>query len=312
MLAALLHPVGRLDWTSWSIHWSTVIGIAALAALYGWAWRTAGRLAAGGTREGGRETRNALRVTTEAVDSSSAPEGWLRPPSRIPRPALFASGLVVLFASLNGPLHDLSDEYLFSAHMVQHLLLTMLVPPLLIAGTPAELLRPALRVKGVLAIAQRLTTATTTFVIFSLTLTAWHLPPLYNLAMAHHPAHIVQHICFLVASTLMWWPLLSPLPELPRLSYPKQMLYTVLLTLPMTVISIFITYAEHILYPAYQSAPRIWGLSPLEDQRLGGLIMWIPGGLIFIGVLTVIFFRWAAASRDDTALTIAPGEPAKG
>jgi putative membrane protein len=305
MLAALLHPVGRLDWTSWSIHWSTVAGIAALGGLYWWRLRVA--------RGAWRVARERSSDTRADVLFPSARERRQRAryAPRATRYALFLSGLLVLFASLNGPLHDLSDEYLFSAHMVQHLLLTMAVPPLLIAGTPAQVLRPALRVKAVRAISQRLTAAPTTFVIFSVTLTAWHLPPLYNLAMAHHPVHIAQHICFLVASTLMWWPLMSPLPELPRLSYPKQMLYTLLLTLPMTVISIFITYAEHILYPAYQSAPRIWGLSPLEDQRLGGLIMWIPGGLIFIGVLSVIFFRWAAASRDDATLTIAPGEPAK-
>ena len=306
MLAALLHPVGRLDWTSWSIHWSTVIGIAALGGLYWWGLRAARR----GTRDAGRERAEELRdsYSVEPLASSSLS----RPASRVPRPALFATGLLILFASLNGPLHDLSDEYLFSAHMVQHLLLTMVVPPLLIAGTPAELLRPALRFTAVRVVAERLTTAPITFAIFSLALVAWHLPPLYNLAMALRPVHIAQHLSFLVASTLMWWPLMSSVPELPRLPYASQMLYTFLLTLPMTVISIFITYAEHILYPAYQWAPRIWGLSPLEDQRLGGLIMWIPGGLIFLGVLSVIFFRWSAASRDDAALTIVPGEPAKG
>ena len=92
---------------------------------------------------------------------------------------------------------------------------------------------------------------------------------------------------------------MSPLPELPRLSYPKQMLYTFLLTLPMATVSIAITYAERVLYPAYAAAPRLLPLSPLEDQRLGGLIMWIPGGLIFLAVLTIVFFKWAAAESDE-------------
>jgi putative membrane protein len=265
-LLSLLHPLDQIDWIRWSIHPSTVIGILALAALYVWRCRVERRRPTAGQR------------------------------------AAFVAGLLVLFASLNGPLHDLSDGYLFSAHMVQHLVLTMLVTPLLIAGTPGWMLRPALRSPTVLAVARRLTTPAACFLIFNGVLIAWHLPPLYNAAMAHHGVHIVQHLCFLVASTFMWWPLMSPVPELPRISYPKQMLYTFLLTIPMSTVSIAITYSNTVLYPAYAVAPRILPLSPLEDQRLGGLIMWIPGGFIFLAVLTVVFFRWAAANSDEAAL----------
>ncbi len=267
---AALHPLQRLDWLHWTIHPSTVLGIAALAGLYGWRVRAA--RGAGGASPGAGQA------------------------------LAFAGGLIALFASLNGPLHDLSDSYLFSAHMVQHLVLTMLVTPLLLAGTPGWMLRPLLRIPVVARIARRVTSPVACFSIFSVVLTAWHLPPLYNFAMAHHSVHIVQHLCFLVASTLMWWPLMSPLPELPRAPYPQQMLYTFLLTLPMSLVSIAITYAGSVIYPAYASAPRISGLSPLEDQQLGGLIMWIPGGLVFLGVLTVVFFRWVAAEEEEAVL----------
>jgi putative membrane protein len=274
LTVTLLHPTVGFSWTDFSVHPSTVVGIAALGALY--AWRTRAARGTGG-----------------------APEAHPRPSAA--QKLAFASGLAVLFLTLNGPIHDLSDSYLFSAHMVQHLLLTMLVTPLLIAGTPGWMLRPALRYPVVAAVARRITTGPAAFVIFNLTLVAWHLPPLYNAALLHHPVHIVQHLCFLVASTLMWWPLMSPLPELPRLSYPQQMLYAFLMTLPMTAVSILITYADTPLYPFYASAPRLWGLSPHDDQLLGGLIMWIPGGLIFLGVLTVVFFKWAASGEDDVA-----------
>jgi putative membrane protein len=202
-----------------------------------------------------------------------------------------------MFFTLNGPLHDLSDEYLFSAHMVQHLVLTMVVTPLLIGGTPGWMLRPALRSRIVAAIAQRITTGPAAFAIFNVTIVAWHLPPLYNYALYHHPVHIVQHLCFLVASTIMWWPIMSPMPELPRLSYPKQMLYICLMTLPMTAVAMIITYSSSLLYPFYGGAPRVFDLSPLQDQRLGGLIMWIPGGFIFIAVLSVVFFKWVGAQE---------------
>ena len=97
---------------------------------------------------------------------------------------------------------------------------------------------------------------------------------------------------FLAASVLMWWPVLSPLPELPRLSYPGQMLYLFLLSIPMAIVSVYISYADTILYPMYASAPRIWGISPMNDQMIGGLIMWIPGGLFFYTIISIVFFRW--------------------
>src|SRR6185312_7707097 len=207
---------------------------------------------------------------------------------------LFLSGLLVMFLSLNGPLHDLSDYYLFSAHMVQHLLITLVVPPLLILGTPGWMLRPALKTPWVNAVAHRVTGARTAFLVFSVVLAAWHLPPLYNLSMADHNIHIAEHLMFMVSATLMWWPLTSQLPELPRLAYPGQMLYCFLMTIPMSIISIYIAMADHLLYPAYAAAPRVWGITPMQDQLIGGLVMWIPGGIFFYGVMTVVFFKWAA------------------
>jgi putative membrane protein len=231
-----------------------------------------------------------------------------RAPSTAQRASFYAS-LAVLFLSLNGPLHDLSDAYLFSAHMVQHLVLTLVVPPLMLAGLTGDVLRPLLRPRWLRAVAGRVTRATWCFATFNVVLAAWHLPPLYNLALAHHPVHIAQHLTFLAASVLMWWPLMSPLRELPRLSYPGQMLYCFLMVIPMSIVSIYITMADRVLYPSYAVAPRVLGISPMEDQHYGGLIMWIPGGLFFYGVMTVVFFKWAArggADRSDEASAAQP------
>jgi len=274
MMVSLLHPTATFSWSSFSVHPSTVIGIAALGALYAW------RARAGEVDP----------VPQDGATPARAPD-----PARRPTPGqvlAFVLGLAALFFSLNGPLHDLSDDYLFSAHMVQHLALTMVVTPLLIAGTPGWMLRPALRSRAVAAVARAITTGPAAFAIFNVTIIVWHLPPLYNYALEHHPLHIVMHLCFLVASTIMWWPVMSTMPELPRLSYPKQMLYLFLMSLPMTAVAMVITYSSTVLFPFYAGAPRVWALSPLQDQRLGGLIMWIPGGFVFIGVLSVAFFRW--------------------
>ncbi|MGH7634105.1 MAG: cytochrome c oxidase assembly protein [Gemmatimonadaceae bacterium] len=272
-MATWLHPATTFSWSSFSVHPSTVIGIAALGALYAWRAR-AGEVDP--VPHSGRPPR--------------APDASRRPTPG--QTVAFVAGLAVLFFSLNGPLHDLSDDYLFSAHMVQHLVLTMVVTPLLLAGTPGWMLRPALRSRVVAAIARRITKGPAAFAIFNVTIVVWHLPPLYNYALENHPVHIVMHLCFLVASTIMWWPVMSPMPELPRLSYPMQMLYLFLMSLPMTAVAMIITYSNTLLFPLYAGAPRVWPLSPLQDQRLGGLIMWIPGGFVFIGVLSVAFYRW--------------------
>src|SRR5687767_8124626 len=274
MLAAV-HPVAQVGWTSWTIHWSTVVGLAALGAVYSLAARHVQRRA----RASGSEV----------------------PILRASQRVSFFSGLVVIFASLNGPLHDLSDYYLFSAHMVQHLVLSLAMPPLLLAGTPGWLVRPLVEHRVIGSIARAITRPIRCFIIFNVVIAAWHLPPLYNTAMAHHPVHIVQHLTLMAASVLMWWPFLSPLPELPRLAYPGQMLYCFLMVIPMSIVAIYIAMADHVLYPAYSVAPRVWDISPLSDQQIGGLIMWVPGGLLFYVVMTVVFFKWAGRDNDSTA-----------
>ncbi|MEO8194550.1 MAG: cytochrome c oxidase assembly protein [Gemmatimonadales bacterium] len=276
MVFALLHPFTQFSWLKWSIHPSTVVGLAALAGLYLWRAR-------------------------DASVENPVP-GW--------RKLCFFSALFVIFASLNGPIHDLSDNYLFSGHMVQHLLLTMLMPPLLITGVPGWMIRPLLRNRVIGAIARRVTKPITCFVIFNLVIAIWHLPLFYNAAMENHDIHIVEHLMFMSAAVLMWWPLTSQLPELPRLAYPGQMLYCFLMTLPMTVIAVYITMADEVLYPFYSSAPRIMALSPMDDQLLGGLIMWVPGGMLFLLIMTVVFFRWAAGGEDHAAAAQVDWKPA--
>lgn len=274
---SLLHPVAQLSWTSFTVHPSTVIGIAALGTAY--AWRV-------------RRGPSASDLGSEATHDVGPTTG---------QRASFVTSLLLLFLTLNGPLHDLSDTFLFSAHMVQHLIMTLIVPPLMILGTPGWMLRPVLRSAGMLRLAKALTSTGACFAIFNVVLSFWHLPPIYNLALAYHPVHIVQHLMFLVAAVFMWWPLTSMLPELPRASYPGQMLYCFLMSIPMSVIAIYIVMADSALYPAYASAPRVWGISPMMDQQSGGLIMWIPSGIFFYSVMTVVFFKWVGRGEDDQA-----------
>jgi putative membrane protein len=212
----------------------------------------------------------------------------------------FMAGLLVLFVALTGPIHDLSDSYLFSAHMIQHMLLIFAMPPLILHGTPGWMLRRLVRDPRVARFARQVARPAATFVIFNIVLVAWHLPPLYNVAMDHHPIHILEHLMIMAASVILWWPVLSPLDDVPRAPYPVQLLYLFVAGLPMVMVAIFIAMAQDLLYPFYARAPRIWEpLTAQTDQHLGGLIMWIPGGLIFLTAISVVFFRWQAAGGDD-------------
>jgi len=255
-------PTGPYEW-GWSLHPSVLIGTGLLGALYFW---------------GIGPLRRRL---------------GLGPPPATWQVASFSGGLLVLLFSLNGPMHDLSDYYLFSAHMVQHLLLTLLLPPLLIAGTPGWLLRPLLQRPAVRAVARVLTKPVVAALLYSATIAVWHLTPFYELMMRNHDVHIATHLMFIVAATILWWPVMSPAPELPRLPYGMGMLYLFLVGIPMQFVAAMITLSDQVLYPWYSVAPRTWGLTPLEDQQLGGLLMWVPGNLWMFLAIGVLFFMWA-------------------
>lgn len=215
------------------------------------------------------------------------------PPAAPWQVASFFGALLVLLLSLNGPVHDLSDYYLFSVHMVQHLVLTLLFPPLLLLGTPGWLLEPLLRPPAVRRAARVLTHPLAAAAIYSLTIAVWHLPPFYDLMMRDHNVHIATHLMFMATATLMWWPVASPTPLLPRLPPGLGMLYLFLVGIPMQLVAALITLGNRLLYPWYAAAPRTWGLSPVDDQQLGGLIMWVPGSLWMFLAIGVVFFRWA-------------------
>ncbi|MFN2432139.1 MAG: cytochrome c oxidase assembly protein [Gemmatimonadota bacterium] len=216
-------------------------------------------------------------------------------------PLTFLAGLAVLFLALQGPLHDLSDRYLFSAHMVQHLVLTLAVPPLLLAGVPPWLAQAALRVGAMRRAVRALTRPLVAFALYNVVFTFWHVPAFYDLMMRHHDVHIAMHLSILATAVVLWWPVAAPVAEPGRLGYGPQILYLFLLGIPMMALAAIITLAEGRLYPWYGPAPRLWGLTPLQDEQLGGLIMWVPGSMALWAAITVVFFRWSAQKEDRTS-----------
>jgi len=207
------------------------------------------------------------------------------------QPWYFAAGLAALFVALLSPIDTLSNV-LFLMHMTQHILLVMVAAPLILLGIPAPFLAPLIqnvRLKSILA---WLTHPFVAFTLYNVTLVAWHVPALYEAALQDEFLHDLEHALFFYTALLSWWPLLSPLRELPPLSYPAQMLYIFLIAIPAGILSAVLVFSEQVLYPTYAAAPRLWDLSALADQQAGALVMMIPGKAIYLVALTVVFFIW--------------------
>ncbi len=211
----------------------------------------------------------------------------------------FLLGVFVLFVALQSPLDTLGDRSLLSAHMIQHLLLVLVAPPLLLAGTPAWVVRPIATAPLLGTVARRLTRGPLAFAIYNGVFALWHLPALFDLTLRNEGVHIAEHLVFIATGVLAWWPVISPLPELPRLSYPFQMLYLFLQTLPCSLVGALLTLSGDVLYIPYAVAPRVNGLTPLADQQIGGLAMWIGGSVYYFLAFMIVFFLWAAHEEPE-------------
>jgi putative membrane protein len=213
--------------------------------------------------------------------------------------ASFCLGTLSALIALGPPMDDWSHWFLASAHMAQHLILLFVTVPLWIAGIPAWVYRPVVNNRIAFAIARVVTKPVIAYLGSSLILVAWHFPRLYDTALDVDLVHTLQHQCFILAGFWLWWPLMSKVPELPRLSPPVQCLYLFLQTLPGGAVGAFITYAEGILYDHYLDAGhRLFGLSPKVDQEISGLLMWVGSNVLFLVLISIIFLRWANREED--------------
>lgn len=270
-------PAPRFAWWPWTWHVSTLVGCGVLALLY-------------------------LLAMTRWRARLGGPPGFERG-----RATLFLSGIALVVVSLNGPIHDLSDQYFFSTHMIQHLLLAQPFPLLFLLGIPPWLAAALLRPPRVKRVWEAISDYRVGFALFTLVFTMWHLAPLYDLMMRDHNFHILMHLMTMASAVIMWWPFVGTAPDAKKLSPPAQMLYALVLSTPMMVVAAFLTFATRPLYAWYALGPQLWGQSPVEDQRFGALVMWIPGTMIYWAVISVIFLRWShrenRAQKDDFVIT---------
>ena len=223
-------------------------------------------------------------------------------PALRPRQLLaFVAGVVSLWLVSDWPLHDIAEEALISVHMVEHLGLALVFPPLILVGVPGWLWRALL--EPVIPFLRRITHPIVGLMVFNAVFVATHWPPVLAVQNRSEWWHFTAHSLLVASAFLMFWPVLSPLSEIPRLSPFRRIGYLFLNTVLPTIPASFLTFTDRFLYlDAYPSADRLWGLDRVVDQQVAGLLMKLGGGVILWTMMTVIFFRWAAAEdRDDPA-----------
>jgi putative membrane protein len=211
----------------------------------------------------------------------------------------YTAGVLVILVALTGPLHQLTETRSFSVYIFQQMILVFVAPPLLLAGTPGWMVRPVLLNRIVEPFTRFLTRPLFAFLLFSAIFTLVHYPLVCDAVCHAHPFYGDVHTLLLATGLLLWFPLMSPLPEYPRLSYPMQIMYLFLLMIPMTAVAAPITMAQSVIYTFYVLGPHPLGLSPMADQVLGGLIMWIGQGVYLMFVFSAIFFRWSRREDEE-------------
>lgn len=274
---------------SWAFEPVPVVGLLAAAIVYFLGWR-----------------------------SLHAQVPWRFPAERL---VSFLAGLAVIFVALASPL-DAFAGWLLVVHMVQHLLLTMVAPPLLLLGWPLlpllsglprafvrDGLAPFLVSPSLQRFGRFLVHPFFAGPLFILSNLFWHAPALYELALRSPGWHQVEHLCFLGTAILFWWPVVQPWPSRPALPRWAMIPYLLAADLQNTALAGFLTFYGGVLYPTYAAAPRISGLSAVDDQAAAGAVMWVPGSMVFLIPVAVIAIRFLAPRRNRVGVPEKTGPP---
>ena len=246
-----------LTWSSWSFEPTVLLGIALVAGGY-------------------------TALFRRCVDEGDVVPWW--------RPAAFTAGIMVLFLALSSPLDLAADSYLLLMHMAQHALLATVAPPLLILGLTPGMARtfsglPVVR--WLLMAAFPLAAA----FLFIANMWFWHIPPIYDAALDILAVHVVMHICFIATGLLFWWPVIQDWPPIVRMPIAGKMLYLLVTGFPMGLLAALFFASPDVLYSEYETGPSLWGISPLTDQQVAGLVMGIVGETASFIAFTYLFLR---------------------
>jgi putative membrane protein len=202
----------------------------------------------------------------------------------------FTAGALIMWIASDWPMHDIAEEYLYSVHMLQHMMLSYFVPPLMLLATPKWLFDAVFGSgRGYRAI-KFLSRAPVAGLLFNVMVMVAHIPDVVNRSVSNGPLHYSLHILLIVTSLLMWMPVCGP--EKPfRLQYGGMMIFLFLMSVIPTVPAAWLTFAEGSVYKHYDIPVRVWGLSVTTDQQLAGAVMKSAGSLFLWSIIVVIFFR---------------------
>ena len=214
--------------------------------------------------------------------------------------SFFAAGMIALLAAVATPLDGLGEDYLFSSHMLQHVLLGDLAPVLLLLSLSRVILRPVtrrlMRVERALG---PFASPWTGIAIWLGLVYVWHVPAMYEAAIEHPVVHLIEHASFFTAGVAVWWPLVQPVP----MRRPLQGLWTVayigVAKFSLAALGLYLTWSQNLLYDHYGEVPRIWGMSAIDDQNAGGAIMMVEQSLTFVIALVVLFAAMLTRSEAD-------------
>jgi putative membrane protein len=243
--------------------------------------------------------------------------GWLRLRAAFPnlisarRLAAFSAGLASVWLAIGSPMEAFDDVSL-TVHMVQHLLLMVIAPPLILLGAPAlPLLRglplsiargvvsPILRWDPLKSLGRLITNPAICWLAAALALIGWHVPAVFELALRWDWLHELEHACFFGAGLLFWWPVVQPWPSVARWSRWSIPLYLFCATLPCDALSAFLVFCDRVVYPSYLSAPRLFPMTPLEDQQCAAALMWVCVTIIFLVPAVIVTMQILAPERRD-------------
>jgi putative membrane protein len=214
--------------------------------------------------------------------------------------AAFTGMMLALLLALVSPIDGLGDDYLFSAHMVQHVLLGDIAPLLFLLSLSRVIMRPATRrLQGVERALGPLASPATGIVLWLGIMYLWHIPRFYDAAVEHPLLHVFEHVCFFTAGVALWWPLIQPVPMRRRLTGMQPLVYIASAKAGLAALGLLLTWKSAAIYPYYEHTPRIWGLSPVADQNVGGAIMMAEQSFTLVVVLVWLFMRMLANSETE-------------
>ena len=253
----------------WNLAPAVLLPLAAYAGLYAWRFRRA-------RREAGGRGAGALQALA------------------------FVAALVVLLAAVASPIDGLGEDYLFSMHMTQHVLIGDIAPLLVLLSLSRVIMRPATRRLN--QVERRLGPLAHPVAFIALwfaLIYLWHIPALYEAAIESPLLHALEHGSFFVAGLAVWWPLIQPVPMRRRLTGMAPFAYIAAAKLGLGILGLYLVWSSTVLYDHYESVPRIWGLSAVEDQNVGGAIMMVEQSLVLVIAFCVLFVRMLVQSEEE-------------